>query len=128
VSEITGYPRLTAILVLDEDAAELMETLSKRSISAVVIPDTDRALEACRKKPPHLAIVGVSPGSMTGTQFAAELLKISWATATIMVSDEDEQILHDKTEGLGILGSIKSGRDTLALEALLDRFVEIASI
>jgi DNA-binding NarL/FixJ family response regulator len=117
------------IAVCDGDGAgRLMQTLSKRSISAIVTTDLDQALGECRMNPPDLAIVGDSLSGMTGIRFLAELLKISWKTATILISDEEEEALHQQTEGLGILGAIRTVDDTESLHRLLDKFFEIASI
>ncbi len=119
---------LRAIIAVDERVSKLIETLSKQSISATVITNADEALDECLMNPPDLAIVGTSLGSMTGIHFLAELLKISWKTATILISDEEEEALHEKTEGLGILGAIKTVDDTESLEPLLDKFLQIVSI
>ena len=123
----TGDSRLTAIIAADERVSALTETLSKRGISATVITNADEALDECLMNPPHLAIVGSALGRMTGIHFLAELLKISWKTSTILIADEDEETIHDQTEGLGILGAIKSTRDAEALEKLLDKFFEIVA-
>ena len=119
---------LRAIIAVDERVSKLIETLSKQSISATVITNADEALDECLMNPPDLAIVGASLGSMTGIHFLAELLKISWKTATILISDEEEEALHEKTEGLGILGAIKTVDDTESLGPLLDKFLQIVSI
>ncbi len=120
-----GNSGLRALVVANERVSKLTETLSKRGISAAVITDAEEALDECLVNPPHLAIVGSSLGRMTGIHFLAELLKISWKTSTILIADEDEETIHDQTEGLGILGAIKSSEDSEALEKLLDKFLEI---
>ena len=70
--------RLRAIVVVDSRdlVSRLTETLSKRDISASVKTDPDKALDECRREPPHLAIVGKVLGSTTGARFLAELLKV----------------------------------------------------
>jgi hypothetical protein len=55
------------------------------------------------------------------------LLKVSWTTSTILIADEEEEAIHDQTEGLGILGSIRTVNDMETLDRLLDRFLEIVS-
>lgn len=119
---------MRAIIAVDERVSKLIDTLSKQSISATVITNADEALDECLMNPPDLAIVGSSLGRMTGIGFLGELLKISWRTATILISDEEEETLHQQTEGLGILGAIRTVDDTESLERLLDKFFEIASI
>ncbi|MBI5252060.1 MAG: hypothetical protein HY912_21405 [Desulfomonile tiedjei] len=122
-----GNSGLRALVAVNERVSKLTETLSKRGISATVVTDAEEALDECLMNPPHLAIVGSSLGKMTGIHFLAELLKISWKTSTILVSDEEEEALHQKTEGLGILGAIREVNDVEGLERLLDKFFEIVS-
>jgi hypothetical protein len=64
---------------------------------------------------------------MTGIRFLAELLKVSWTTSAILISDEEEEALHDQTEGLGILGAIRAADDVETLDRLIDRFLQIVS-
>jgi hypothetical protein len=106
--------------------SRLIETLRKRGISAQVMADPAKALDECRANPPHLAIVASELGAMAGTCFLAELLKVSWTTSTILIADEDEEVVHERTEGLGILGFIRTAEDTASLERLLETFLEIA--
>lgn len=122
--------RLRALVVVDgsDQVSRLMESLSKRSIFATVITAPAEALDECRKNPPHLVIVGSVLATMTGVRFLAELLKVSWTTSTILISDEEEEALHDQTEGLGILGAIRTVDDMERLDRLFDRFLEIASL
>jgi DNA-binding response OmpR family regulator len=115
-------------IVLAEDprrVSGLVDGLSKRGISASVSTDPDEALVECRKNPPHLVIVASDLVTMTGVHFLAELLKVSWTTSTILIADEEEEVIHDQTEGLGILGAIGTADDKESLDRLLDRFLEI---
>lgn len=118
---------LRAIIVADERVSRLIEILSKRGVSSTVIAKAEEALNQCHKNPPHLVIVGSVLATMTGIHFLSELLKVSWKTATILIADEEQEVIHDQTEGLGILGSIRTADDMESLERLLDRFLEIVS-
>jgi hypothetical protein len=123
---ISADLKLRALVAAREPASTLMDTLSRRGISTTVVADADEALRECRMNPPHLVIVAGLDG-MTEIGFLRELLKISWKTFTILVADEDEEVLHDQTEGLGILGSIRRADDTEGLDNLLDKFVKMVS-
>ncbi len=120
-----GEIRLRAIVVVDahNDASMLAKSLEKRGLVTIVRNDPDQALDECRRNPPDLAIVQKAVSRMTGVHFLAELLKISWATSTILIADEEEEVLHQETEGLGILGAIRTVDDVEGLERLIDRFV-----
>jgi len=124
-----GEIRLRAIVVVDahKEASMLVKNLENRGLATTVRNDPDEALDECRRKPPHLVIVGKALGSTTGARFLAELLKVSWTTSTILIADEEEEALHHQTEGLGILGAIRTVDDMESLDRLLDRFLEIAS-
>ncbi|AFM24684.1 hypothetical protein [Desulfomonile tiedjei] len=119
---------LIAFIVADrpEEVSVILHELSARGISAqIVTPDV--ALEKASTNAPDLAIVSEHLANTTGPRVIQQLLERSWQISTILVSDKDEEILHDETEGLGILGSIKSFDDKMRLNVLLDTFSRIAS-
>ena len=107
--------------------SRIVSCLSKKNISTTVLNDPDKALDECRKAPPQLVVVGSMPPTVTGVRFLTELLRVSWETATILIADEEEETIHNQTEGLGILGAIKTVDDIEGLEKLLDKFLEITS-
>ena len=76
---------------------------------------------------PDLAVVDENLATMSGIHFILDLLKVSWTTATILVSDRDDEAIHEATEGLGILGHIKDYEDLEGFESLLKKFEEIVS-
>ncbi|MGB6068214.1 MAG: hypothetical protein WBG50_25690 [Desulfomonilaceae bacterium] len=120
---------LRAVVLADDSrpVSGVLACLSKRNIFTTVLNDPDKALDECRNNPPQLVIVESALATMTGVRFLSELLKFSWKTATILVADEEEETIHNQTEGLGILGAIKTVDDIEGLETLLDKFLEIAS-
>jgi hypothetical protein len=72
-------------------------------------------------------VVEENLANMSGIHFILALLKVSWTTATILVSERDDEAIHEATEGLGILGHIKGYEDLKSLEDLLKKFEEIVS-
>jgi DNA-binding response OmpR family regulator len=117
-----------AIIVNDASQVRpIVESLSRKGFARIVESDPQSVLESCGVNPPDLVIVEDRLRGMTGIRFLAELLKVSWTTSTILISDEEEEALHDQTEGLGILGAIRAADDVESLDRLLDRFLEIAS-
>ena len=118
---------LIAIVVVAAapEVSRLVKSLDKRGFATKVINNPHEALDECRRNPPDLAIVEKTVGPMGGVQFLAELLKVSWTTSTIMIADEEEDLLHQETEGLGILGSISALADVEGLERLIDRLFEM---
>lgn len=116
------------VLVVVSDRAEaerLVQALGRRGMHPIVTSHPEEALESCKESPPDLVIVDDSLPSMSGARFLAELLRVSWAVSSILVCGEDEEAVHEKTEGLGILGSIKDYGDEDGLSRLLERYRSI---
>lgn len=127
---ISGTQALQALIVVNDPAAAkgIVQILQQRGISATIATDPEEALGLCASQTPNLAVVENSLGSMSGARFLAELLKISWTTSSILIWDEDEELVHEKTEGLGILGSLRSVEDSTGLNALLDKFFTVGMV
>ncbi len=117
---------LRAVVIVNDasQARPIVECLSRKGFVGIIESDPQAVLESCSVNPPDLVIV---EDRVTGIRFLAELLKVSWTTSTILIADEEEEVLHDQTEGLGILGAIRTVDDTESLDRLLDRFLEIVS-
>lgn len=107
----------------------MMETYCvDNGIDTYTLSDPLSALEACSEDPPDLAVVQWDLDGMSGVEFLTELLKISWTTATILVTDLDEETVHDRAEGLGILGRITDFGDITGLRRLLDAHKSMKSL
>jgi DNA-binding response OmpR family regulator len=116
------------VLVNDpRQAAEITETLGRRGISAVIETDFHAALRKCRSHAPQLVVVEDRLSLMTGVRFLSKLLTVSWTTSGILICNEEEDAVHQRTEGLGILGNIKGFDDMDGLGKLLDRFFDVVS-
>ncbi len=111
-----------------DDAGEFRSLLASHGMTVEIFTDAGAALAACRSASPHLAVVEADLGSMTGYSFVRDLLKIAWTVSSIVVSEEDDAVIHDKAEGLGILGHVRSFGDTAALEGLLVQFKELNAV
>jgi DNA-binding response OmpR family regulator len=113
--------RVMVVVEEPSDARRVAELVQKQGSVPIVVADPDKALEACRSTPPDIVIVDDDLMSMTGKQFLARLLRISWTTASILITADEEEIVHEKTEGLGILGRMRNYTDEEALAGLLQR-------
>ncbi len=118
--------RYTAFVVVNEATAAgpFADMLSDRGLEPTIFTDPQQALGRCRQAPPDLVIVEDFVGGMRGVDFLSALLKISWTTSTILMTEEDEDKVHEKTEGLGILGRVGSFDNSDDLAKLLKRFLE----
>lgn len=121
--------QLKAIVVVNEPGRVevIRRSLSQREMDATILSDPEEALRLCRDVPPNLAIVEDPLQTMSGTVFLGHLVRISWITSTILITDSDETQVHERAEGLGILGHLKSPDDKEGLEHLLDRFAAMQS-
>jgi DNA-binding response OmpR family regulator len=61
------------------------------------------AVDAAREKMPSLMIIDQDLGHIPGIELVPRLLRINAMIHTALVSDQPEEIFHDRTEGLGIL-------------------------
>jgi DNA-binding response OmpR family regulator len=117
-----------AVIVNDaSQARQIVECLSRKGFVGIIESDPQAVLETCSVNPPDLVIVEDRLRGMTGIHFLAELLKVSWTTSTILIADEEEEALHHQTEGLGIIGAIRTVDDVESLDRLLDKFLQIVS-
>jgi len=115
---------MRALVLIDNPAgADLIcACCEKKDIETIVTGSVERAVEACSENPPELVIVDDRLSAMSGPAFIARVLEVSWTISSILITDEDEETVHDKCEGLGILGHITSPYDIEGLERLLDEF------
>jgi DNA-binding response OmpR family regulator len=123
----SGMQDIQAIVLVEDpsQAAGIVDTLAQRHISAGIRTDPEEVLLECKSRNPHLVVVQDNLVGMSGMRFLADLLKISWTTSSILICDEEEEVVHEKTEGLGILGSIRSVHDNEGLKRLLDVFFRL---
>lgn len=112
--------RKVILFLQDTDSTEsLIEALGKNGFEVLMADDPEAGLAAHRKEPFQLAIVEEGYQSLSASTIVQELLKISWTTHSIIISDTDEEQLHEQAEGLGILGGMKDRHDLTRLDDLL---------
>ena len=118
--------RRALVLVKEPDSAALLiQRLTEAGFIVDASSDPIQSLEKCRQNKPDLAVVDEDLLTMSGIHFILDLLKVSWTTATIIVSKRVDEAIHEATEGLGILGHIKDYEDLASLERLVKKFEEI---
>jgi len=120
---------LRAVVIISDAsrAWPILESLSRKGFVGIIESDPQAVLDAGRVNPPDLLIVEHRLNGMTGSRFLSEFLAIAWTTAAILICDENEEAVHQRTEGLGILGHMRTVKDVDRLDKLLDRFLAIAS-
>jgi DNA-binding response OmpR family regulator len=120
---------LRAVVIINDvsRARPILEGLSRRGFAGIIESDPKAVLDAGQVNPPDLLIIEDRLNGMTGSRFLSEFLAIAWTTAAILICDEDEEAVHQRTEGLGILGHMRTVKDVDKLDKLLDTFLEIAS-
>ncbi|MGC9028713.1 MAG: hypothetical protein ACP5LD_03510 [Desulfomonilaceae bacterium] len=110
-----------AILFLNESHSmePLVEALGGDGFEVFAAGDLEAGVSEHRREPFQLAIVEDGYRSFSAPTIVQELLKISWTTHSIIVTDKDEDELHEQAEGLGILGGLKDPHDMKRLNELL---------
>ncbi len=117
-------------IILSNDLPGLAQAeslLSTRGIETLKTNSLEQCIEQVRNSSPDLLIVEDDTVHNSGIRAIREALKISWTISSILVSSLDEAQIHDRAEGLGILGSLSSLEDSEGLKALLDSFDRIRS-
>lgn len=119
--------RYSAMLVVRDsaDVEGIRSVCLDSGIQLQVLDDPQDALGICRVNPPNLAIVQDELKSMSGLEFISALVRMSWTTSVIIVMDADPETVHDRTEGLGILGHMEHLNDMERLKGHLETFVDI---
>ncbi len=107
------------VLTAGADPKTTEAVLREHGLEPVTEFNPERALDLCRESVPALVIVDEAAAGTSAGGFVKELLGISWTVSTIVVSDKDEETVHEMTEGLGIIGSITDYNDREGLEKLL---------
>ncbi len=119
--------RYNAVIVVNNpaEADRICDCCSDYGIETQVFDDPEKALKVCRTNPPNLVVVQHELQSMSGLELINALLRISWTISVVMIVDADEETVHDRTEGLGILGHMEHAADLERLKGHLDTFVNI---
>ena len=114
------------IFLGDEAGAKLVSTLLKKhGIESFAVNSLEQCLERMRISLPEILIVEDDTGSGIGIKAVRESLRISWTVSPILISDLNEEQIHDRAEGLGILGSMSSPSDAEKLDSLIDVFKKL---
>ncbi len=111
------------IFLRDEAGAKIVSAaLEKRGIKSLNVGSLAQCIDQMRTSSPDILIVEDATNSNIGIKAIQEALKISWTVSPILISPLDEKQIHDRAEGLGILGFISSPADTEKLNSLVDVF------
>ncbi len=119
-----------ACIVMDGtyDPSGIISLLRSFQIVSEVFDSSDQALLIQKQEPFDILIVHDDPLTGQGLKLVEEFLKINWMTSTIVICDEEETIIHDRAEGLGILGHIRKSDDLNSLGQLLTKFKQISPV
>lgn len=119
-----------ACIVMDGtyDPSGIISLLRSFQIVSEVFDSSDQALLIQKQEPFDILIVHDDPLTGQGLKLVEEFLKINWMTSTIVICDEEETIIHDRAEGLGILGHVRKSDDLNSLGQLLTKFKQISPV
>jgi DNA-binding NarL/FixJ family response regulator len=120
-----GTRRALVLVKEPGSAASLIQRLKEAGFIVDASSDPIQSLEECRRNKPDLAVVDEILLTTSGIHFIADLLRVSWTTATIIVSKRVDEAIHEATEGLGILGHIRDYDDLETLARLTKKLDEI---
>jgi hypothetical protein len=119
-----------ACIVMDGtyDPSGIISLLRSFQIVSEVFDSSGQALLIQKQEPFDIVIVHDDPSTGQGLKLVEDFLKINWMTSAIVICDQQESVIHDRAEGLGILGHIRKSDDFKSLAQLLTKFKEISPI
>jgi DNA-binding response OmpR family regulator len=79
------------------------ELCHRCSTDVIEVHSDAEAVDAAREKKPVIMIIDQDLDDMPGIALVPRLLQINAMIHMALVSDQPEEVFHDRTEGLGIL-------------------------
>lgn len=128
VKDKISTDRKLRALILSTNAtgvAKVSAFLRDRGIEALAVDSLERCVLQAKSSPPDILIAEDDVTSNIGLLAIRELLRISWMVSSILVIDLDETEIHDRAEGLGILGNLRAIDDLEKLDRLLDDYYSL---
>jgi hypothetical protein len=104
------------------DVSSMLKLLESLDINAEVFSEPDSAVLKHKKEAFDLIIAEDDPKTGKGLKLINDFVTINWMTSSVPISDLDEVSIHDRTEGLGILGHMSHLADLISLKSLMDKF------
>ncbi|MBU4316557.1 MAG: response regulator [Proteobacteria bacterium] len=99
---------------------------SDDNINLNQVETPEEALKAASAQgPPALVVIDGSTVKESGLDLARELLKVNAFIYTAILSDMDEALFHEQSEGLGILAHLPSKPDSGHARQLLRQLGQI---
>lgn len=114
------------IVVTETPSPPFMDLLGSFQIVPEIFLSSDKALVRQKQRPFDILIVQDDPSEGQGLKLIEEFLKTNWMTSTIIICDQDEATIHDRAEGLGILGHVRQLDDLQSFENLFRKFKQIS--
>ncbi len=126
--EDTKSLRACIVVNLGLDSSGIIDLLGSFQIVPEVFNSYEEALGKQKEHPFEILIVHDDPLTGQGLKLIEEFLKINWMTSAILICNQDESIVHDRAEGLGILGHVANVNDLDSLSKLLTKFKQISPL
>jgi hypothetical protein len=80
-------------------------------VNLIQVDTPEEALKIASAKKPVLVVIDGSAGIDSGLDLAKALLKVNAFIYTAILSEMEETLFHEKSEGLGILAQLPSKTD-----------------
>ena len=115
-------------LILEGDtkiATQLKALLSDQFGQVIFAPDTAEALKLLREKEIQMAFVGDPSEGVSCFDLLKDLVRASPMTYVVLITDEPEEVIHEKAEGYGILGHIPRAFASSHIQTLVNKYKQI---
>lgn len=124
---MTNGKQFKACVFVEDGAyiSPLLKILESFEITAEVFSKPDSALSRHNQEAFDLLIAQDHLDTRAGLKLINDFLATNWMTSSILICDLDEDTVHERAEGLGILGHVRHLDEAPSLKTLLNKFKEL---
>jgi len=101
---------------------------SDPNVELITIDSAEASVEAAVRLVPVLAIIDQEVGGVSGMDIVQRLLEVNAFIYTAMLTEMDEALFHERSEGLGILSEVAFQPGPTDAVDLLAKLREVAPV
>lgn len=111
--------QIMLITTRSSDFSDFVARIQSSGKTVVQVATAQEAIDAVAKTAPAMAIIDDMVEAVSGMEITRRLLQINAFINTALVSDMDDDMFHEKSEGLGVLTKLPKTPGAVDAEALL---------
>lgn len=107
------------------DFCDFVEYIQSSGKTVMQVGTAQEAIDAVAKAAPALAIIDDKVEAVSAMEITRRLLQINAFINTALVSEMDDDLFHEKSEGLGVLTKLPKVPKAADAEILLDLLAQL---